>query len=97
MSIPFSYGGVDGQSESWGVGARWAARHPPAWIGRVVCGVNLDMVAGRGSPFPPESYSLQAAPWGVERLWKIGRAVAPDLFQKWENGENVDLPGFDTE
>jgi len=75
-------GGVNDQSDSWGLGARHAAEHPPAWVGRVAFGLNLDMVGGEGSHFRPETYSQHAAPWAVRQIWTIGRSLAPEFFER---------------
>jgi hypothetical protein len=72
--------GIDTQEDSWALGARYAAAHPPAWEKGVVLGINLDMVGGEDLKLYPETFSMNSAPWAVKGLWTLGQGLAPDLF-----------------
>lgn len=73
--------GLNNNNDSWALGAQYAAAHPPAWIGRVRLGINLDMVAGEDLQLYPETWSRQIAPTAVEDLWRIGTRMAPGIFR----------------
>lgn len=72
--------GIDTQEDSWALGARYAAAHPPAWEKQVVLGINLDMIAGEDLKLYPETFSMNSAPWAVKALWELGQSLAPDRF-----------------
>lgn len=82
--------GVSGDPESWCKGSHYAAAHPPAWMSRVALGINFDMIAHPGLELRREAYSLEAAPGAVERLWRIGRDLAPRVFIDETRGAVID-------
>lgn len=73
--------GLNHDTDSWALGAQYAAAHPPAWIGRVKLGINLDMIAGEDLQLFPETWSRQAAPQAVDQLWRVGSRMAPAIFR----------------
>lgn len=72
--------GVRGRPESWCQGSRVAARNPPEWLDRLALGINIDMIAHPGLELRREVYSLRGAPGAMDRLWKVGRELAPGIF-----------------
>ena len=82
--------GIQNVDESWCLGSQFAAANLPEWIGRVRLGINLDMVAGRGMKLYRESYSQEAQPGAMNRLWRIGRDLSPDIFVDATRGAIID-------
>lgn len=74
--------GVNEESDSWCLGARYAATHRVRWMGRIRLGINLDMVGGEDLALNPETNSQKSAPWAVEELWQIGEAIGPQVFRE---------------
>jgi hypothetical protein len=72
--------GVQYSADSWCLGARYAAAHPPKWVNRVALGINLDLVGGVDMKLRPETHSLEAAPWAVGGVWTIGLDLHPQWF-----------------
>jgi glutaminyl-peptide cyclotransferase len=72
--------GIPGDSESWGLGAQYAVAHPPAWLGRLQLGINIDMIASPGVELRREGWSRHSAPDALDRLWRVGRDLAPMVF-----------------
>lgn len=72
--------GVAGEMDSWCLGSQHAARNVPDWMGRIALGINIDMIAHRDVRLRKEGYSLESAPGAVDRLWRIGRDLAPSVF-----------------
>jgi glutaminyl-peptide cyclotransferase len=72
--------GVVGDADSWGLGARYAVAHPPDWLERLRLGINIDMIASPGVKLRREGWSRQSAPDALNRLWRIGRDMAPGVF-----------------
>lgn len=72
--------GVQGQSDSWCIGSQYGAAHPPAWMERVTLGINIDMIASPGVELRREGWSEASAPEAMDRLWRIGRDLAPRTF-----------------
>jgi Zn-dependent M28 family amino/carboxypeptidase len=58
--------------------------------GRPASAVILDMVCYRDSKLKPDQSSLAYDPEGVARFWRIGRRVAPSLFDTGELDYAVD-------
>ncbi|MCL5271314.1 MAG: M28 family peptidase [bacterium] len=72
--------GLNDRDETWALGARHAAAHPPTWIERVALGINLDLVAGEDLRLRRERRSLASAPRQVGALWSLGAQLAPEIF-----------------
>lgn len=72
--------GIQGQPESWCLGAQYGAAHPPSWMDRVRLGVNIDMIASPDLELRREGWSEFSAPEVMDRLWRIGRDLAPGTF-----------------
>jgi hypothetical protein len=72
--------GTVSDPDSWGLGAQFAAANPPAWIGRVALGINLDMVGGEDLTMTREAASVGCAPDAIVSIWQIGRVMAPGVF-----------------
>ncbi len=72
--------GIQTRSETWCIGARYAASHAPPWIKRVRLGINLDLVGGSNAAFIQDAVSLRAAPHAIRALWEVGRVLAPRCF-----------------
>lgn len=66
---PEFYQGTGDSSRSWALGSQYWARRPhkPGYSARY--GILLDMVGAKGAQFAKEMYSIQYAPWLVERVW----------------------------
>ncbi len=82
--------GIENRPTTYCLGAHYAAAHLPPWFKRIVNGVNLDMVAGKGIQLRREMASQIAAPHAVKLLWKIGRDLAPEIFLDEDMGKIVD-------
>lgn len=72
--------GTYSNDDSWGVGARYAAEHPQAWVPRVRLGILFDMVAGQDLTLYPETNSQKSARAAVDKLWRVGTSLAPKIF-----------------
>lgn len=72
--------GVSGDNDSWALGARYAAAHPPAWLPPIAAGFNLDLIAGHDLRLYREAYSVGAAPELVDAIWALGGVLAPHRF-----------------
>jgi glutaminyl-peptide cyclotransferase len=82
--------GVAGDPDSWSLGAQHAVAHPPAWLGRLRLGINIDMIASPGVKLRREGWSRRAAPEELERLWRIGRDFAPMVFVDEDRPDVID-------
>lgn len=87
----------NGPEETWCLGSRQAAAHPPAWIGRVKMGLNFDMIAGSEFAARMDIDSLEAAPQAMRALWRIGHDLHPNRFQLDQTYEIIDdhIPWID--
>jgi glutaminyl-peptide cyclotransferase len=72
--------GVDGDEASWCLGAQHAVANPPAWLGRMKLGINIDMIGSADLELRREGWSRRSAPEELDRLWRIGRDLAPTVF-----------------
>ncbi|MBI1785791.1 M28 family peptidase [Candidatus Sumerlaeota bacterium] len=82
--------GIESRSETYCLGAQYAADHLPDWFKRVRLGVNLDMIGGKDLQLRREAHSEKSAPDPTRRLWRIGRDLAPEIFLDATVGETTD-------
>lgn len=97
--------GTEGDDDSWALGTKYFAENPPVENYNPEGAVLLDMVGGKDAMFPPEYFSIQAAPAldasfrrsaakaGFAKLFsgKIAGAVTDDHVKLIERG----IPAID--
>lgn len=97
--------GSEGDSDSWALGARHFAAHPPVEGYSADCAILLDMVGGKDARFYREYFSENAAPELSDALWqtagrlghgerfinRIGTAVTDDHVELIKAG----IPAID--
>ncbi len=66
---PEFYQGAGDSSRSWALGSQYWSRRPHKLGYSARYGILLDMVGAKGAQFARERYSMQFAPWLVERVW----------------------------
>lgn len=67
--------GNEGDEDSWALGTRYFAEHPPVEGYAPEGAILLDMVGARGATFYREYFSENAAPWLNETLWRTAAAL----------------------
>lgn len=67
--------GTDGDDDSWAMGARYFANHPPVEGYSPSFAILLDMVGGKGAIFPREYFSQQNAPQLNDAFWGAAHAA----------------------
>lgn len=73
--------GSDGDDESWALGTKYFAQHPPVAGYRPARAVLLDMVGGENTRFHREYFSQQYAAPLLDEVWQAaGRAGCSSIF-----------------
>lgn len=62
--------GTDGDEDSWALGAKYFAEHPPVKGYSPHAAILLDMVGGEGATFCREYYSERVAPRLADEIWE---------------------------
>lgn len=83
--------GSEGDDESWALGARAFVKNPPIAGYRPARVILLDMVGGKGSVFPRETFSVYNASPLLNQVWRAAAIAGhEDLFVDKEGGAITD-------